>query len=367
MRDLRPKSSAQPALCTVTQRAGHGGIARVSYLISLCLRRWYGDRFNEISFLGEEQDHPTTWRKVNFISGLMQLELREKLDWMVFDHLQLAAVQNFLPRSRRRPYAIFLHGAEAWVPLSTLRKRALLNANVLMAPSGYSATRIRSVHPDLPRIHVCHLALPPELTSQNDTNSAEAETLSSLLPESVLIVARMAMGEQYKGHEQLLRAWPQVVSAVPHAQLVIVGTGDDLPRLKGIASEVGVTDQVFFTGRVSEETLNAIYSRVAVFAMPSTGEGFGVVYLEAMRHRLPCIGGASDGASEIIVHGKTGFLVDQTDICQLANHVIDLLSNARRRRKMGEAGHQRWLTRFSFENFECSFRLAVSNLMKADR
>ena len=181
-------------------------------------------------------------------------------------------------------------------------------------------------------------------------------------PNSVLIVGRMLASERHKGHEQLILAWHLVLQHVRDAQLVIVGRGNDAPRLKALASDAGVGADVLFTGPVSDQTLSTVYDRVAVFAMPSRGEGFGLVYLEAMLHRLACIGSAQDAAREIIVDGETGFLIDQDDTAELAAKLIKLLNDTALQRRMGCQGFARLQTRFSFERFQSQFSSLLSRL-----
>jgi glycosyltransferase involved in cell wall biosynthesis len=162
----------------------------------------------------------------------------------------------------------------------------------------------------------------------------------------------MMKGERYKGHDQLIQAWAMVKRQLGDAQLVIVGSGDDAPRLQALAWELGMAESVLFTGPVSDGTLKALYQRAAVFAMPSRAEGFGLVYLEAMLHHLPCIGSTHDAAGEIIVDGETGFLVDQSDIARLAEKMICLLSEPSLRARLGCNGLERLRRQFSFERFQ---------------
>ncbi len=96
-----------------------------------------------------------------------------------------------------------------------------------------------------------------------------------------------------------------VVARVPGAQLVVAGLGNDVPRLQAKARALGVP-RVVFCGFLPRDALTVLWSRIAVFAMPSAREGFGLVYLEAMRAGRPCIGSTSDAAGDIIVHGETG-------------------------------------------------------------
>jgi phosphatidylinositol alpha-1,6-mannosyltransferase len=109
-------------------------------------------------------------------------------------------------------------------------------------------------------------------------------------------VGRVASSERYKGHDVMLEAWPVVLRRLPDAVYWIVGGGDDRPRLESKARELGIASSVRFTGAVSPEELAVCYHRCSVFAMPARteldareprGEGFGIVYLEAMAHRKP--------------------------------------------------------------------------------
>ncbi len=355
---LSPGELGRPAFCTVTQKPGHGGIARVSSLISTCLEHWLGDRFQLFTLLNGNDDRPTLWRKLAFAERLLQAQLQRRPDWVLFDHLQLATVQNLVPRAFRRPYAIFLHSIEVWNPLSPIRKQALLGAGLLIANSSYTARRVKAAHPEVKDIQVCHLALPRH-SENSSSGTVDSDLISRIRPNSVLIVGRILLSEGHKGHEQLIRTWPSVVRVAPDGQLVIVGHGDAVPKLKELAAASGARSSIFFTGRVSDATLKAIYPRVAVFAMPSSAEGFGIVYLEAMRNRLPCIGG-QDAAGEIIADGETGFLVDPSDPAELTKRLADLLTDPSLRIKMGNAGFDRLNAHFSFENFEHSLGQILS-------
>jgi phosphatidylinositol alpha-1,6-mannosyltransferase len=166
----------------------------------------------------------------------------------------------------------------------------------------------------------------------------------------------MLGSERYKGHDQLIDAWPQVVARVPDAQLVFAGSGDDLPRLRQRATESPASASIAFTGFVARPALAALYDRAAVFALPSRGEGFGLVYLEAMAHRLACVGSIHDAAPEVIVDGVTGQLVNQDNVPEMADTLATLLLDESRRRTMGEAGYERVAREFTFDRFSDRLR-----------
>ena len=101
------------------------------------------------------------------------------------------------------------------------------------------------------------------------SGSIQQDLVGQIRSKSVLIVGRMMRDEAYKGHDRLIQGWPLVLKTVPGAQLVIVGEGDDVGRLKTLARQLNVAGNILFTGRVSDETLDAIYAKSSVFAMPS--------------------------------------------------------------------------------------------------
>ena len=282
-------------------------------------------------------------------------------DWLFYDHVGPAAIQAVIPRPWRRPYGIFLYSIEVWGQLDRLALEALRMADVRLAISQFTAEKTMAAHPDVGPIDVCPLALP---VSSGVGGDVDRELIGKIGALAVLIVGRLASSERHKGHDRLIGCWRTVVERIPGAQLVIVGTGDDFSHFQELAGAAGCQDSVLFTGWVSEATLDAIYDRVAVYAMPSNGEGFGLVFLEAMKHRLPCIASTTDASREVVVEGETGFLVSPGDSAPLTECLVNLLADESLRQRMGSAGYARLQDCFSFERFSENFRAAISPLVR---
>jgi phosphatidylinositol alpha-1,6-mannosyltransferase len=259
----------------------------------------------------------------------------------VFDLLGPARVQAYVPAGLRAPYLIPLYGIEVWRPLSRDRRKALANATVRFAISRHTLDRALPFCPDLAGTTV----LPLALEEREPAGAADVALLARAGEGFLLIVGRMASGERYKGHDQVLAALP------PGARLVVAGDGDDRPRLEAKVAELKVADRVFFTGFVSEATLAELYRRCAALVMPSRGEGFGLVYLEAMRASKPCVAARGSAAEEIVVDGATGLLVDPDDRQELARSLTGLIGNPEGARRMGEAGRERWQREFGADRF----------------
>jgi phosphatidylinositol alpha-1,6-mannosyltransferase len=168
----------------------------------------------------------------------------------------------------------------------------------------------------------------------------------------VLIVANMHRRLLYKGHQQLIDGWQTIVNEFPEAELWIVGDGDGRHGLETRARELPahVSKRIIFFGRLDQEALGRAYQTCRVFAMPSTGEGFGLVFVEAGRYGVPCIGGKHDGGQEIVLHGQTGLLVEQRPE-DVAAACLRLLDDDDLALRLGHAGQQRYLDRFQFHHF----------------
>jgi glycogen(starch) synthase len=112
-----------------------------------------------------------------------------------------------------------------------------------------------------------------------------------------------------KGVHVLLEAWPGVLAQHPGARLVIAGTGSQLDRLKARAWELGIADQVRFTGYISDKELERLYHVADVAVFPSLYEPFGIVALEAMAAHCPVVVTQTGGLMEVVQMHRTGLAV----------------------------------------------------------
>ncbi len=342
----------RPCLAAITLDAKGGGVAVVSRLLWRVFSDRWGDQSRLITLLEDtgslESLDSSTAMRLRFGTTLAGGQAFGQCQWVFYSHLSVSRVQSFVPAPFRRHYGVFLHGIEAWQPLAPPQRRVLQGAALRVANSRFTADRVREANPDVGPIAVCPLTVEPEPSPRTErTRPAQLPAESPV----VLIVARMLSAECYKGHDALLEAWPIVKAHQPAARLVCVGDGDDAQRLQQKAYELGIGNETIFTGFVSADELRDWYDHASVFAMPSRGEGFGLVYLEAMSHGLPCIGSIHDAAGEIIEDGVTGHLVNQSDPREVGAALLGLLTNRERREEMGANGRRRFERDFSYDLF----------------
>jgi glycosyltransferase involved in cell wall biosynthesis len=171
-------------------------------------------------------------------------------------------------------------------------------------------------------------------------------------PESNPLLTVLTVGNliPIKGHTLLLRAFARVLDKFPDCSLEIFGDGLERGNLLRLAQALGISNRVKFHGRQSRETIAAAMQRCAVFALPSSYEGLGCVYLEAMASGKPAIGCRGQGIEEIIEHGNSGFLISPGGETELTNCLNMLLQNPNLRARMGMNARSAILQRHTLEH-----------------
>jgi phosphatidylinositol alpha-1,6-mannosyltransferase len=351
------------ALGTATLAPAGDGIAYAARLLYRAMSD-LGGKEPTLVELGVRGAEPVALRtRMQFLAKLARVQTLGRVNWLLFTHVGIARAQLRVPKQWRRPYAVMLNGIEAWdSALDRERLDAMQHARVRIAISGYTARRVSAVHPALSPVETCLLALLPD---EQHPEIIAADTRIDYGPHAVVIIGRMSSTERYKGHDQLILAWPRVMAEVPDANLVMVGRGDDVDRLHAKAAAVGVGRHVHFTGFLPDAAVRAVLRHAAVFAMPSRGEGFGLVYLQAMRAGIPCLGSRDDAAADVIVDGDTGLLVPHQDPDAIAGAVARLLTDEAMRRRMGDAGRRRFESTFTYPRFRARLAGVLSRAFPA--
>ena len=348
-----------PAIVLTPNLAGRDGISRLARLVA--------GMFDAVTIVALHEPAAMTaferadvrgadGRTSRFVSAAVRAAATADAQTIVIAvHLHLApAALAFTARGAS--LTTMLCGIEAWKPLTWIQRAALDRADRLVAISAHTRDRFREVNAQFAgrAIEVCHLGVEDARGGAGGSDRAP----------SALIVGRMASDERYKGHDLLLDVWPDVVGEVPGAVLRIVGDGDDRPRLEGKARALGLDGCVAFLGRVDDESLAREYERCTAFVMPSRDEGFGFVFVEAMRAARACV--ASRGAaSEIVVDGESGLVVSPGDRGELTRAIVRLLGDGAQADRMGARGRERFLREFTDAHFRERFRAIVASPVPA--
>ena len=220
-----------------------------------------------------------------------------------------------------------------------------------IAVSRYTKLLVRTVAPMGRPLSVIPPGISPPLTTGGRLPSGRP---------TILTVARL--NDAYKGHDVLLDALPAIRAEVPDVLWVVVGAGERTAWLREQIALRGLTDQVDMRGLVDDDTRDALFHSSNLFVLPSRtpddgrgGEGFGIVYAEAAAAGLPAVGGNRGGAADAVSHNVTGLLVDPSDPGQIAEAVISLLQDHRRRDQMSAAARA-WSRQFEWHNVSRAFQ-----------
>ncbi|MEL7067689.1 MAG: glycosyltransferase [Cyanobacteria bacterium J06581_3] len=267
------------------------------------------------------------WRTGIFTSQILTAGLIQRPGLIITTHLNFTPAAYLLKQLTGIPYWTVAHGVDAWNIQSPLLRRALRHADRILPVSSYTRDRLlkeQNLNPNQLSV------LPNTFDSQRWQISPKPQylldryRLNSQQPV-ILTVGRLDASEGYKGYDQILNALPKIQHHFPDVHYVLVGKGSDRPRVEKIIEDLNLQSCVTLPGFIPDEELGDHYNLCDVFAMPSKGEGFGIVYLEALACGKPCLGGNQDGAIDALCHGDLGALVNPDDTDEIAQTLIQIL------------------------------------------
>lgn len=296
--------------------------------------------------------HGANRNKLLFLRLYLTLLIKQRPQVVIGGHVNLSPLLPLARRlDRNSQTAVVVHGVEAWGPLSLLRRYGLRSADHVLSVSRFTADCVVRQHGvDAQRVTWFPDAVDPfwlkdALRSLKRVSSDEDKLV-------LLTVGRMDTAERYKGVDTVIQALPGLQALISkRVEYWVVGGGTDLARLQALATELSITEQVHFWGQVDLEELARCYASCDVFVLPSRGEGFGIVFLEAMAFAKPIVAAAAGAVPEVVLNAETGILVDYGDVPSLITALNRLISDAALRSRLGEAGRKRLLANFTYEHF----------------
>jgi phosphatidylinositol alpha-1,6-mannosyltransferase len=316
---------------------GHGGIAQFNrdFIEAIIANGSFGEIdviprliTARIGKLPEslDYDEKAATGKVRFVKRALAQSF-SRVDVVVCGHLHLLPIAWPVARAQRAHLTLIIHGIEAWQPAQNLFSNYLARrVDEAIAVSHYSAERFS----DWSRLADSRIRILPNCVDLDRFIPREAD--QALLDRYglrgsnvILTIGRLASKERRKGFDEVIAILPQLLSRFPNVKYLIGGDGPDMPRLQQEAAARGVSHAVIFAGHVTESEKVAHYSIADAFVMPSAGEGFGIVLIEAASCGVPVIGSQADGSREALRNGSLGTLIDPEQPNQLLEAVTKVL------------------------------------------
>ena len=253
-------------------------------------------------------------------------------------------------------YVCWTHGEDIGTALLSreltfVMTRVYLGAAAVLANSQNTKRMLERLGVPSSRIHIVY----PGVDADRFHPSVDGRPIRErFAPEADVVLLSVGRLQRRKGHDHAIQAVAALRGRFPRLKYLIVGDGEEGPRLRELTRTLGVTDQVTFAGAVSSDLLPACYAASDVFLMPNRidngdVEGFGIVFLEAAATERPAVGGRTGGVGEAIADGVTGALVSGEDVDELAGVLTQLAGDPALRRRYGQAGRARVLQSFTWE------------------
>ncbi len=283
-------------------------------------------------------------------------------DTVLLSHVNLLPVGYAIKKlSPKTKLVLMAHGIEVWDPVASLKQRLFAAVDLFLPVSSFTAKKLESIHKiSSQKIQVLNNCLDPFLRKEGGAEAVTAlrKRYGIKAADFVLLtLTRIKFSEQYKGYDKVITALTLVRQDYPNVKYLIAGKYDaeEKQRLDVLISENGLHDAVIFTGFVRDDELSAHFGAADAYIMPSTGEGFGIVFIEALFYGLPVIAGNVDGSVDALAGGEFGLLVNPGKEEEIIN-AIKLVANDS---DSGKPALEKVLQRFGFAAYKQNWRNVI--------
>lgn len=312
--------------------------------------------FKTVPIEGKNWKQFRTWICKRAVQKL--LSTGEKPDLIIATTWNVARGIVSICKKNEIPLILVVHGLEVTRPMPFLKKlwlkHTLNKVTKIVAVSQFTKDQIDANY---------HLPERKVVVLPNGVDVADFYPVSDVTllqnrhhTEGKKIILTFARVIERKGHDVVIQSLPKIKTVFPELVYLICGKGDAeyISKLKALAADLGVEDDVVFTGFVDPKEKNQYYNLCDVYIMPSREingdtEGFGITYLEANACEKPVIGGNSGGVADAIVQGETGYLVEPLNVKEIEGRLLELLGTPELAHKLGQQGRDRILNSLTWE------------------
>jgi glycosyltransferase involved in cell wall biosynthesis len=282
-------------------------------------------------------------------------ELGQSFDLIIAGHINQMPLAAALNLKWRAPLALMVYGIDVWTQPHATSKLLAGRTDAIWSISQVTTERMNA-WATLPAARYVQLPNAIHLDQYGETGNQDSiRARHDLVGRTVLMtLARLPGFDRYKGVDEILECLPELRKTDPSFAYMVVGDGEDRPRLEEKARGLGVADHVRFVGYVEEHEKADYYRAADLFVLPGRGEGFGFVFLEALACGVPCVGSGIDGSKEALRDGLLGEIPDPRDPAQILAAIRTALQRPR--------GIPAGLDYFAWPGFSGRVRDAVTQL-----
>ena len=250
-----------------------------------------------------------------------------KVQGIIADHWKSLELIN----TDKKKYCL-IHGKEInHSKDSSLNKRVikvLNNVEKVVANSEYTKNLAINIGVNKDKIVVIN----PGVNPVHELNKKSLEKVDSLLKIKSPRLITVSRFDKRKNHEKIIMTLRNLKQLHPNIVYICIGYGDEEENLKKLVQELDLSSQVMFFKDISNDLKNALIAKSNIFVMPSiihktSVEGFGIAYVEAAQYGIPSLGGKDGGASDAIIHYKTGLICDGNNLDQIYSSLNSMIEN----------------------------------------
>jgi glycosyltransferase involved in cell wall biosynthesis len=276
-------------------------------------------------------------------------------DELILGHINLSVIGILFKWIRpSKKLTMICHGIEVFDKVKGIQKKALQAADCILAVSTFTKQQLITVQ-GLPaeKIVIFQNTLDPffKLPASFNKPVYLKERYQIGNNEKVLFtLTRLRNNEGYKGYDKVIRLMPHLISNNYQIKYILAGSADEkeYQAVRQLIKQLQLEKHIVLTGFITEEEVTDHYQLADVFVMPSKGEGFGIVYLEAMACGLPVIAGNKDGSTEALQFGELGTLVNPDSEEELQTAIQNVLKEEKKPQQI----QQDMLQKFSFDQYK---------------
>lgn len=299
--------------------------------------------------------------KFTLLAVYYSVILRPK--FIVCGHINIIPLNYILKRVLGVGYISITHGIEVWNIKRGIKQKGLTLSKLIICVSNYTKFKIQNqisleeskffMLPNTVDEKRFYISVKPKYLMDRYNIDEECKV--------ILTICRLDEREKYKGYDRIIKILPKIMTKVPKIKYIIGGKGNDIYRIKKLINKLGLQNKVIITGFIPEEELVDYYNLCDVFAMPSKGEGFGIVFLEALACGKPVIAGNKDGSVDALLNGELGILVNPDD----ENDIVEVLIKVLKGEVSKKLTDSEYLRTKVLENYSIDrFRKKVIKLIK---
>jgi len=265
--------------------------------------------------------------KLRYVAESMRTTMSERFDVVICSHINLLSIASAAAAAQRVPLILVVYGIEAWKAPRGLAAKLVKRVDAVVAISEFTKRRFMEWSGvESSRVHVIPCCVDAKQFGVGPKRDDLLRKYRLRGRTVMLTVARLAGRERAKGIDEVMESLTDIAREIPNISYLVVGDGHDRERLEAKAVALGVSNRVVFAGFVPEEEKADHYRLADAYVMAGRGEGFGIVYLEALACGLPIIASSLDASAEVVLNRGFGRVVNPDRPAELKAACVDVLS-----------------------------------------